>query len=96
MVRGRLTGDAEARREAVEMAMIDLASAQNMLEARTQLRLVQAIRRDASLGGLLEPALQEINQVHQWIAEAHEQFRSVWDAGQLDRWVMEDCEQDER
>jgi len=90
MVRGRLPRAAEDRREAVELALIDLATAERVLESRTQLRVVQAIGRDAALEGLLGPALQELAQIREFISEACTQFRSVWDAGQLDRWIMED------
>ncbi len=86
-MRGRLPRIAEDRREAVELALIDLATAERVLETRTQVRLVQAIGRDSALAGLLGPALQEINQVKTFINEAHVQFKAVWDAGQLDRWV---------
>ena len=90
MKRGRLPAAAESRREMVEKVLLDLTIADDWLEDRTTLRLQQAIRRDASLGGLLEPALQELEQVRRWIVEAHAEFKAVWDAGQLDRWVMED------
>jgi hypothetical protein len=90
MTRGRIGKDAERRRSAVEAALGGLAEAVVVLDALTIVRVRQAMERDCSLEPLLQPALDELDNVRDRIETAKDQFSDVWQSGQGCRWQVEE------
>ncbi len=87
---GRLAADGETLRDGVESALGSLARAVIIIDARTTVRVRQAITRDQSLAGLLFPALEEMDIIRAAVEDAREQFAAVWQQGQGCRWKTQD------
>lgn len=74
----RLTDRAENERGDLEDTLGQLGVAQILIETQVDLRMRQAIRRDAGLSDLLTPALDHLDQINAAIASAQSQLGMIW------------------
>lgn len=74
----RMTTGREARREQVERALFGLGLAVVLLDDQVRLRVQQAVRRDAELGRLLNPALGELERVEGAMRAAMDVLGQQW------------------
>lgn len=74
----RLTDRAENERGDLEDALGQLGVAKLLVETQVDLRMRQAIRRDAGLSDLLVPALQHLAEITVALESAQSQLGMIW------------------
>ena len=74
----RLTDRAENRRGDLEDTLGQLGVAQLLIETQIDLRMRQAIRRDAALSDLLIPALDHLAEISSALDSAQKQLGQLW------------------
>lgn len=74
----RLTDRAENRRGDLEDTLGQLGVAQLLIETQIDLRMRQAIRRDAALSDLLVPALDQLAEISNALESAQKQLGQLW------------------
>lgn len=82
----RMTSEAEQRREELENILMSLSAARMMLEKQALFRVFQAVSRENSLCGLLEPAIGYITKAADEMQRAGQYLGVVWQDGEKKGW----------
>lgn len=82
----RMTETCEDQRGVYEDALSRLGVARIRIDTQVKLRIQQAIRRDARLTDLLQPALDEMRHVDDAVSVAQEIIGDVWRDRNVTGW----------